>query len=100
MAGVSRSSAPNRSSKPAPLEAHVVGHGQDEPVALDGSRHGQPDAGVAARRLHDGGARRQQPSPLGILEHGESDPVLDAPTRVDRLELGHDGGTARARASG
>ena len=37
----------------APLERHVVGHGQDQPVALGRADQRQPDAGVARGRLDD-----------------------------------------------
>ena len=39
------------------LHAHVVGHREDQPVALHRGRHGEPDAGVAAGRLDDRAAR-------------------------------------------
>ena len=35
------------------LHAHVVGHREDQPVALHRAHHREPDAGVAARRLDD-----------------------------------------------
>src|SRR5712692_1867250 len=77
------------------LDAHVVGHRQDEPVALHRGRHREPDAGVAARRLDDRRAGLEQAARLRVLEHRQRDPVLHAAARVDRLELGDD-----ARAAG
>ena len=43
----------------APLDAHAVGHHQNDFVALDGRHQRQTDAGVARGRLNDGAARLQ-----------------------------------------
>ena len=44
-----------------------------------------PDVGSTDRA-----ARPQQAAALGVLEHGETDPILDASARVELLELGQD----------
>ena len=52
-----------------PLQAHAVGHDNDEPVA-PGCRHRrQADAGVAAGGLNDHRPRLQQPPGLCVVDH-------------------------------
>ena len=80
--------------QPAPFERHVFGHGEDEPVALDGADERKADAGVPGRRLDDGGARLEAAVALGVLDHREGDAVLDAAARVQALELAEHGGAA------
>ena len=48
-------------------------------------------AGVAGGRLDDGAAGSQLAGALGLLDHRQPDPVLDAAARVQLLELGQDG---------
>ncbi len=64
-------------------------------VALGRRHERERDAGVAAGRLDDRAAGRQQAAALGVLDHGDRDAVLDAAARVARLELGQ-----QARAAG
>ena len=45
--------------QPAALEAHALGHDQDELVALDRGDHGEADAGIARGRLDDRAAGLQ-----------------------------------------
>ncbi len=78
------------------LLRHLVRHGEDAAVALHRRGHGHRHPGVAAGVLDDGAARPQQPGPLGLLEDVERHPVLDGAGRVHELELGEDGGVARA----
>ena len=78
----------------AALGAHVVRHRQDQLVALHGSDHREADAGVAGRRLDDGGAGLEHAALLGVLDHRERDAVLDAAAGVAALELGDDLGAA------
>ena len=74
------------------LLAHLVGHHEHAPVALEGGDDGQPGAGVAAGRLHDRAARLELAGPLGALHHGQPDPVLDRATAgVQVLGLGQQG---------
>ena len=46
---------PEGLEQPAPLQAHGLGHGDDQLVAAGGTGEGQADAGVAAGRLDDDG---------------------------------------------
>ena len=71
----------------APLDAEVLGHHDDERVALGRADHRQTDPGVAAGGLDDGLAGAQQASALGILDHPEREPVLDRAQRVEGLDL-------------
>ena len=74
------------------LRRHLVRHDKNHLVALEGSRHGEAMPGVARRGLDERAAGPQQPAPLGILDHGEPDPVLDAASWIELLELRKDGG--------
>ena len=71
----------------ATLDRHGLGHRENEPVALDGTHEREADPGVARGRLHDHRARAEDSAGLGVLDHGQRDPVLDAPARVGPLEL-------------
>ena len=71
----------------APLQAHALGHGQDELVALGGRHERQRDAGVAGGRLDDGGLGREDALALGGGDHGVADAVLHAAQRVEELGL-------------
>ena len=68
--------------EPDLLAAHLVGQHENAAVALDGGRHGQPDAGVAGGRLDDRAAWPQPALPLGLVDHRDGDTVLDASTGV------------------
>ena len=72
------------------LEAHVVRHGEHEPVTLHGGHEGEADAGVAARGLDDRVSGLQRALLLGRFDHGEGDAILRAPGGVEALELDHD----------
>ena len=54
---------------------------------LTDGRQGQTDPGITGRRLDDRPARLQPAPPLGLLDHGHADAVLDATARIERLEL-------------
>ena len=74
----------------SPFHAHRLGHRQDERVAPGCTDERKCDPGVPARRLDD---RRPLPDlagPLGLVDHRDPDPVLHAPHRVERLDLGED----------
>src|SRR5213083_2398096 len=83
--------------EPLALHTHVVGHRENEPVALHRGGHGEPYARVAAGGLYDRRARLEAALLLCGIEHRHGDPVLDAPARIDRLELRDDARTARLR---
>jgi hypothetical protein len=59
-----------------------------QPVALERCRDRQANTRVPARRLDDRPARGELPFALGLLDHPQADPVLDAAARVQELELG------------
>mmetsp|Transcript_18247 Transcript_18247/g.43860 ORF Transcript_18247/g.43860 Transcript_18247/m.43860 type:complete len:263 (-) Transcript_18247:592-1380(-) len=73
--------------QPAALDAHAVGHHQDQLVALDGRHHGQAHAGIARGRLDDGAARLEQAAGLGVLDHGQRDAILDRAAGVAALRF-------------
>jgi len=52
--------------------------------------HREPDPGVARGRLDDRAAGGEPPLSLGFIDHGDADPVLDAPAGVERLDLDPD----------
>src|SRR3990172_1844120 len=68
----------------------LVGHDEDAAIALQGRGDGQAVAGVAAGWLDDRAARLQETRPLGGLDHGQPDAILDGAAGVDHLELGQD----------
>ena len=54
------------------LKRHGVGHGEHEVVPSHRRHHGQPDPGVAAGGLHEGGyARLDLPALLRLLDHAD-----------------------------
>eukprot|EP00966_Prymnesium_polylepis_P324111 7380198-Prymnesium_polylepis.1 len=72
------------------LESHRshLRHDDDAAVALGRADHRQPDAGVAARRLDYGRARRVNiTARLGPLDHRLGDSVFHRAARVLHLEL-------------
>ena len=72
------------------LLAHLVGHHEDAPVALDRGGDREADARVPGGRLDDRAAGTQPPVALGGLDHREPDAVLHGAARVEVLELGED----------
>ena len=74
----------------ATLEAHGLGHGEDEVVPPGRSHEGQPHAGVAARGFDEGGMRFQYAPLFGIVDHREGYPVFHAAGRVEILQFGND----------
>ena len=71
----------------APFDAEGLRHRQDQRIAFRGADHGEPDAGIAARRLDDGLARLQLAGLLCGLDHAQRQPVLDGAERIERLDL-------------
>ena len=74
----------------APLDAHRLGHGENESVALDRGDEGQADSGVAAGGLDDESARLELAFALGGFDHGLGDALLDARGGIEGLDLDHD----------
>ena len=73
----------------AALEAHGLGHGEDELVALHRGDESQTDAGIAAGGLdEDGFAGVNFSLLLGGFDHGEADAVFHAVDGVSAFELG------------
>ena len=77
------------------LNAHCLGHGQDDAVAFGCRDSRKADAGVAAGRLDDGRARLERATFLGLCDHCIGDAVLDRTCRIKILKFGQD---ARIRA--
>jgi hypothetical protein len=78
---------PEKPHELAPLDAEVLGHCDDEGVALPRADHGEADAGIAARRLDDRLPGLQRPVPLRRLDDPERKPVLDRTRGVEGLDL-------------
>jgi len=70
--------------------AHRLGHGEDEFQAFRRGDEGQRNAGVAARRFDEYGARVDLPRLQGVSDHREADAVFDAGERVEELEFEDD----------
>ncbi len=70
-----------------PLIRHRIRHDEDHAVTLDRAHHGKPNPRIAARGLHDHRAGLENAPPLRLLHHVETDPVLDAAARIERLKL-------------
>ena len=71
----------------APLNAHRFGHGEDQPVAFDRGGKGEADSGVAAGRFDDQRTGFEQAARFGVLDHRESDAILDAAARIEIFHL-------------
>lgn len=80
--------AAERLDHTAALDGNRFAHDDDDLIALDRADHGEADAGVAAGGLDDGFAGRQAAVRLRLLNHAQSDAVLDAAGRVKALQLG------------
>ena len=97
MPGVSTMSAPKALQQNAALQAHGVGHGEDQLVAFHRGNERQRDAGVAAGRLDQHGlAGLDFPGALGLVDHADADAVFHAAARVLAFQLGDDGGLRAA----
>lgn len=69
------------------LARHLVGHDEDDAVALGNADLGEAEAGVAGGGLDDGAAALQPAILLGGRDHRQRDAVLDRATGVLALEL-------------
>jgi hypothetical protein len=79
-----------RSEEIPALERHRVRHREDAAVAARRGDVRQPDAGIAAGRLHDHHPLAQPALLDRIVDHGGADAVLDRVIRVVALVLHHD----------
>ena len=79
----------------AALLAHGVGHDQDQAVTPGRRDHGQGNAGVAARGLHqDRALRCDPPSSFRVADHRDTDAVFDRSGGIETFQLGDDLSTA------
>src|ERR1700722_8752733 len=78
---------PEKTHQPASFDAKGLSHRQDERIAFRGADHGEPDAGIAARRLDDGLAWLELSGLLRRLDHPQRQSVLDGAERIERLDL-------------
>ena len=85
------------SEQQASLLAHRVGHGERELVSPGGADKGERDAGVAAGRFEDDRVGLDLARLLGGVDHGHTDPVLDAVRWAVELELRHHAGSRTFR---
>jgi hypothetical protein len=69
------------------LAAHLVGHDQDQLVALLLGHQRQAQAGIAGGALDQGRARLQFATLLGGLDHRQADAVLDGSPGIGAFEL-------------
>ena len=70
------------------LDAHRLGHRQDQLITLDGTHEGQTYTRITARRLDNGGTWLQKALLLCILNHRQSDTVLHTTARIEKFHLG------------
>jgi hypothetical protein len=76
-----------RPHQPAPFDAERIRHGDHQRIALLGTYHGEPNAGVAASRLDHGLPGLELAGPLGRLYDAERKAILDRTERVESLDL-------------
>ena len=76
----------------AALDAHGLGHDNDDPVAPCGGDRGQSDAGVAGGGLDNDGALLEKAFGLSVVDHGFGDAVLDRTGRVKVFQFCKDRG--------
>ena len=70
------------------LAAHPLRQREHQVIALGGADERQRDPGVAAGGLDDRRAPRLDPPlALGRLDHRQTDAILDAAARIERLDL-------------
>src|SRR5215510_16133787 len=74
----------------APLDRHLLRHGDHHRIALRGAHEREAYPGVPARGLEKGHAGPELAPSLPLLDDPQGDPLLDAPHGVEPLELGED----------
>jgi hypothetical protein len=73
------------------LAAHLLGEGDDGPVALDGADEGEANAGVAAGGLDEHAVSGSDAAfLLSGLDHAQGNAVLDGAAGVEELAFGVD----------
>jgi hypothetical protein len=77
------------------LDALVLGHDQDHPVAARGSDHRQRNAGIAGGGFDQRVSRADLAALLGARDHRQRRAILDRPGRVVALELAENAVAAR-----
>ena len=76
--------------EPPALDAHRLGHGQNQPVALQGADQRQPDARISARGFDDRGTGTECAVGFGPLDHRQGDAVLHASRGIEQFDFRHD----------
>jgi hypothetical protein len=71
------------------LSRHRIRDDDDAAVATNGAHESEPDPRIAGAGFDDRGARREQPAPLGVGDHGEGGAVFHATPGGEVLELGN-----------
>src|SRR5205823_5862196 len=69
------------------LDGHRLGHRENAAIAAGDGGVGNPDAGVAARRLDDDHARLERAAPDRVVDHRRPDAVLHRVERIVALVL-------------
>ena len=91
--GVRTISAPEGEQQHAPLQAHGLGHGEDEFVAFHGGHKGESDSRVAAGRLDQNGFAGLNPAgTFGIGNHAHADAVFYTGQGILAFQFCHDFG--------
>ena len=72
------------------LDAHRLGHGQDDFIATNCTHERESDTRVTAGRFDDGATLLEDAFLLGIEYHAKSDTVLDTATWVEELHFSYD----------
>ncbi|MPN46802.1 hypothetical protein SDC9_194401 [bioreactor metagenome] len=74
----------------APLDAHRLRHGQDQPVPFDRRHQRKTDTRVARGRLDDQRARLEDAGLLRRFDHRQGNPVLDRTAGIEGLHFDED----------
>ena len=78
--------------EPLPLDAHRLGHRENQLIALQCADERQSDTRIAARGLDDRGSGTERAAGFGLLDHRQGDAVLHASGGVEQFDLGDDPG--------
>ena len=78
--------------EPLPLDAHRLGHGEDQLIAFQCADERQSDTRIAARGLDDHGSGTDCAAGFGLLDHRQGDAVLHASGGVEQFDFGDDPG--------